>query len=158
MSTTPDDRNAEPPLARVVGVRRTYGEVIALDDVCLDLPRGELVGLLVPNGAGKSTLIGLLCGQRKPSSGRVEIFGGDPRSAANRVRLGMTPQETGLPPTLKAAEVLSFVAAHYPDPIPPARCSSGSVFPARRTTRPARCPEVSSADSRSRSPSWAARN
>lgn len=117
MTNAQSDSPAKPPLARVVGVGRTYGEVIALDDVSLDLPRGELLGLLGPNGAGKSTLIGLLCGQRKPSSGRVEIFGGDPRAAANRVRLGMTPQETGLPPTLKVAEVLTFVASHYPDPM-----------------------------------------
>jgi len=119
MTSQTHDQDSEPPLARVLAVRRTYGDVVALDDVSLDLGRGELLGLLGPNGAGKSTLIGLLCGQRKPSSGRVEIFGGDPRSASSRTRLGMTPQETGLPPTLKVAEVLSFVAAHYPDPIAP---------------------------------------
>jgi len=117
MDVDPTDRTEQAPLARVIEVRRSYGAVIALDGVSLDLPRGGLVGLLGPNGAGKSTLIGLLSGQRKPSSGRVEIFGGDPRTASNRVRLGMTPQETGLPPTLKVKEVLSFVAAHYPDPM-----------------------------------------
>ena len=117
MNTQPVEHVPEPPLARMLAVRRTYGDVIALDNVSLDLARGELVGLLGPNGAGKSTLIGLLSGQRKPSSGRVEIFGGDPRTASNRVRLGMTPQETWLPPTLKVNEVLSFVAAHYPDPV-----------------------------------------
>ncbi len=67
-------------MARVHAARRTYGEVVALDNVSLDLARGELLGLLGPNGAGKSTLIGLLCGQRQPSSGRVEIFGGGPRT------------------------------------------------------------------------------
>ncbi len=55
------------------------------------------IGVLGPNGAGKSTLISLLCGQRKPSSGRVEIFGGDPRVAANRARLGMTRRRPGSP-------------------------------------------------------------
>ncbi len=117
MSTPQTHPDAVQPLARVAGVRRTFGDVVALDDVSIDLARGELVGLLGPNGAGKSTLISLWCGQRRPSSGRVEIFGGDPRNAANRVRLGMTPQETGLPPTLKVNEVLRFVAAHYPDPM-----------------------------------------
>lgn len=123
MSTEPGDRTAESPLARALDARRTYGDVVALDNVSLDIPRGELLGLLGPNGAGKSTLIGLLCGQRKTSSGQVEIFGGDPRTASNRVRLGMTPQETGLPPTLKVNEVLSFVASHYPDPM-----STGSLL------------------------------
>lgn len=117
VTTELNARTTAAPIARVIGVRRTYGEVVALDDVSLDLPRGGLVGLLGPNGAGKSTLIGLLSGQRKPSSGRVEIFGGAPRAAVNRVGLGMTPQETGLPPTLRVGEVLRFVAGHYPDPM-----------------------------------------
>jgi len=117
MTGDPTDLKAEPPIARLLDVSRTFGNVIALDHVSVDLRRGELVGLLGPNGAGKSTLISLLCGQRKPSAGRVEIFSGDPRTAKNRVRLGMTPQETGLPPTLRVGEVLNFVASHYPDPM-----------------------------------------
>lgn len=117
MTSQQKHHDPEPPLARALAVRRTFGDVVALDDVSLDLARGELVALLGPNGAGKSTLISLLSGQRKPSSGRVEIFGGDPRVAASRLRLGMTPQETGLPPTLKVREVLGFVAAHYPHPM-----------------------------------------
>ncbi len=117
MTGDPTDLKAEPPIARLLDVSRTFGNVLALDHVSVDLRRGELVGLLGPNGAGKSTLISLLCGQRKPSAGRVEIFSGDPRTAKNRVRLGMTPQETGLPPTLRVGEVLNFVASHYPDPM-----------------------------------------
>ncbi len=117
MTGDPTDLKAEPPIARLLDVSRTFGNVVALDHVSVDLRRGELVGLLGPNGAGKSTLISLLCGQRKPSAGRVEIFSGDPRTAKNRVRLGMTPQETGLPPTLRVGEVLNFVASHYPDPM-----------------------------------------
>jgi len=117
MTGDPTDLKAEPPIARLLDVSRTFGNVLALDHVSVDLRRGELVGLLGPNGAGKSTLISLLCGQRKPSAGRVEMFSGDPRTAKNRVRLGMTPQETGLPPTLRVGEVLNFVASHYPDPM-----------------------------------------
>ncbi|GAA4544448.1 ATP-binding cassette domain-containing protein [Pseudonocardia xishanensis] len=52
---------------------------------------GELVGMLGPNGAGKSTLISLLVGLRKPDAGRVTLFGGDPRVAANRRLLGTPP-------------------------------------------------------------------
>ncbi|PZG14355.1 ABC transporter ATP-binding protein [Micromonospora craterilacus] len=105
-------------LARADRVSRRYGDVLALDQVDLEVRAGELVGLLGPNGAGKSTLINLLVGLRRPTSGRVELFGGDPRDPASRRQIGVTPQETGLPGTLRVGEVVDFVSAHYPDPIP----------------------------------------
>lgn len=107
-------------LARTVDVTRRYGDQVALDGVSLDIPAGGIVGLLGPNGAGKSTLINLLVGLRRPTSGTVELFGGDPRDPANRRRIGVTPQETGLPTTLRVREVVAFVGAHYADPIPAA--------------------------------------
>jgi ABC-2 type transport system ATP-binding protein len=108
-------------LASWRGVTRRFGSVLALDDVSLEVPAGQLVGLLGPNGAGKSTLISLLLGLRRPDSGSVQLFGGDPREPANRALVGSTPQETALPPTLKVREVLDFVAGHYREPLPTAR-------------------------------------
>ncbi|MGY0004708.1 ABC transporter ATP-binding protein [Micromonospora sp. I033] len=105
-------------LARADQVSRRYGEVLALDRVDLTVRAGELVGLLGPNGAGKSTLLNLLVGLRRPTAGRVELLGGDPRDPASRRQLGVTPQETGLPGTLRVGEVVDFVAAHFPDPVP----------------------------------------
>ena len=105
-------------LARADQASRRYGDVLALDRVDLEVRAGELVGLLGPNGAGKSTLMNLLVGLRRPSSGRVELFGGDPRDPASRRQIGVTPQETGLPGTLRVGEVVDFVSAHYPDPVP----------------------------------------
>ncbi|GII89123.1 ABC transporter ATP-binding protein [Sphaerisporangium siamense] len=102
-------------LARTVEVTRRYGTVTALDRVSLDIRAGELVGLLGPNGAGKSTLVNLFAGLRRPTSGAVELFGGSPRDPARRRGIGVTPQETGLPPTLRVGECVDFVAAHYPD-------------------------------------------
>lgn len=104
-------------LARTVGVTRRYGDVLALDDVTLDVPAGQLLGLLGPNGAGKSTLLQLLAGLRRPTSGRVELLGGDPRDAASRRHLGTTPQETGLPATLTVREAVDVVARHFADPV-----------------------------------------
>ncbi|TCB92836.1 ABC transporter ATP-binding protein [Micromonospora zingiberis] len=105
-------------LARAERVSRRYGDVLALDQVDVEVRAGELVGLLGPNGAGKSTLISLLVGLRRPTSGRVELGGGDPRDPASRRQIGVTPQETGLPGTLRVGEVVDFVSAHYPDPVP----------------------------------------
>jgi len=106
------------PVVLADRVTKRFGEVVALDDVSLAVGAGELVGMLGPNGAGKSTLLSLVSGQRKPDAGTVRLFGGDPRDARSRVSLGITPQETGLPATLKVREVVDFVGGHYPDPVP----------------------------------------
>jgi ABC-2 type transport system ATP-binding protein len=104
-------------LARTVDVTRRYGDALALDRVSLEIRAGELVGLLGPNGAGKTTLLNLLVGLRRPTSGLVEIFGGDPRRPANRRLIGVTPQETGLPPMLLVGECVDYVSAYFDDPI-----------------------------------------
>ncbi|MEV4186614.1 ABC transporter ATP-binding protein [Streptosporangium canum] len=102
-------------LARAIEATRRYGDVLALDRVSLDIRAGELVGLLGPNGAGKSTLINLLVGLRRPTSGTVELFGGSPSDPAVRRRIGVTPQETGLPESLRVGEIVDFVSAHFPE-------------------------------------------
>ena len=102
-------------LARLSGVTRRFGERTALDSVDLAIEPGAIVGLLGPNGAGKTTLISLLQGRRRPTSGTVELFGGDPADPARRTGLGSTPQDTALPDALKVREVVDFVGAHFPD-------------------------------------------
>ncbi|GAB4086922.1 ABC transporter ATP-binding protein [Myceligenerans cantabricum] len=102
----------------VTDVTRTFGDVVALDHVSLEVGPGELVGLLGPNGAGKSTLLSLVSGLRRPDTGTVRLLGQDPTDPAARTTLGMTPQETGLPATLRVGEVVDFVGGHYPDAVP----------------------------------------
>ncbi|WP_410873291.1 ABC transporter ATP-binding protein [Nocardia sp. A7] len=104
-------------LARTRDLTRRYDDKTALDGVSLDIPAGQVLGLLGPNGAGKSTLINVMVGLLRPSSGSVELCGGDPRNEATRRVIGVTPQETGLPETWRVAELVDFVSAHFPDPV-----------------------------------------
>jgi branched-chain amino acid transport system ATP-binding protein len=62
---------------RAAGVSRSYEGARALDEVTLELQRGEVLGLIGPNGAGKSTLVNVLSGFTRPSAGRVELGGAD---------------------------------------------------------------------------------
>lgn len=105
-------------LARTHDLTRRYNDTTALADVSLEIPAGQVLGLLGPNGAGKSTLIKVMTGLLRPSSGSVELCGGDPRDEATRRVIGVTPQETGLPETWRVAELVDFVSAHFPDPVP----------------------------------------
>ena len=54
-----------------------YGNVVALDDVSLDIPANKMIGLIGPDGVGKSTLLGILAGVRKIQTGEVEVLGGN---------------------------------------------------------------------------------
>lgn len=73
---------------RLVGVTHRYGKIIALDNVSLDLPTGQLVGLIGPDGVGKSTLLSLLAGAKKLQTGSIEVLGGPISNAAHRRKVG----------------------------------------------------------------------
>ncbi|SNS29568.1 ABC-2 type transport system ATP-binding protein [Geodermatophilus saharensis] len=69
-------------------LRRTFGSVVAVDDLTTSLPRGGVIGLVGPNGSGKSTLIRMLLGLVRPSAGTAEVLGEpitDPRAYAGQV-------------------------------------------------------------------------
>ena len=80
----------------------------ALDNVDLQIYRGEIFGLLGPNGSGKSTLVKILLGLLFPSSGRAAIFGRDPRNVGVKDRIGYMPEESYLYRYLNAEETLDF--------------------------------------------------
>ena len=104
--------------AELCAVEKSFGSVQALARVDLRVERGEIVALLGPNGAGKSTALNILVGLRRPDRGRAAVFGVDPRRPAARLRLGCTPQETSLPPTLRVTEILELVRSHFRTPPP----------------------------------------
>lgn len=99
-------------------VAKAYGEVRALESVSFSVERDEIVALLGPNGAGKTTALEIALGLRSADVGSVRLFGGSPRSATIRRRLGATPQESGFPDMLRVDEILTFVREHYSDPAP----------------------------------------
>ncbi|MEV0970526.1 ABC transporter ATP-binding protein [Microtetraspora glauca] len=100
------------------GVTRTYGDVLAVDGLDLDIPAGRTVALLGPNGAGKSTTINMLLGLLRPTSGEIKVFGDTPSRAVARGRVGAMLQEGSLIPELTVAETVGFVRGLYPDPLP----------------------------------------
>jgi ABC-2 type transport system ATP-binding protein len=86
----------------VHGLRKAYGDVVALRGVDLDVARGEIVSLLGPNGAGKTTLVSIVAGLRRADAGVVEVDGLDAvkGSAAVRRRIGLAPQDLGIYPVV----------------------------------------------------------
>jgi ABC-2 type transport system ATP-binding protein len=104
--------------AALRAVTKRFGNHLALDAVELEVRIGEVLALLGPNGAGKTTALSLLTGLRRPDSGCVELFGRNPRVPAARSLVGVTPQESGFPPTLRVREIVDLIRAHFPDPAP----------------------------------------
>ena len=100
----------------VENVTKIYeGEVRALDDVNLTVPRGAIFGLLGPNGAGKSTLINILAGLVNKTAGSASIWGfdidRDPRNA--KASIGIVNQEITFDPFFTPAETLDIQAGLY---------------------------------------------
>ncbi len=101
------------PAVEVNEVRKSYGDVVALNGVSLTVEEGEIYGLLGPNGAGKSTLMEIIAGLRTPDSGEVRVLGRDVIKEPKEIRklVGFNPQETLLYDMLTARENLEFVAS-----------------------------------------------
>lgn len=90
------------------GLRKRYGRRTAVDDVSLEVRRGEVVGLLGPNGAGKTTVIKMLLGLVHPDAGAVTLLGRPATDPAARARVGYLPELFRYQPWLSATEVLAL--------------------------------------------------
>lgn len=102
-------------MIEVHGLRKQYGDLIAVDDVTFSAEPGAIFGLLGPNGAGKTTTIGCISGLLKPTSGRVSVMAHDVVSdgPASRRQLGVVPQELALYEELSARENLLYWGGAY---------------------------------------------
>jgi ABC-2 type transport system ATP-binding protein len=106
----------EQAIAKLERASKRYGAVLALDQVTLDLRRGEVFALLGPNGAGKTTAISLLLGLLHPDTGSAQVFGESPQSLAARRRIGAMLQTSGVPDTLTVNELINLFRSYYPRP------------------------------------------
>lgn len=98
------------------GVRKTYGSVVALEGIDLEIPAGQVLGLIGQNGSGKSTLLKILAGLAMPDDGQI-ILDGEPivldsASTAGSFGIGMVHQEQSLIPNLTVAENIFLDKPH----------------------------------------------
>jgi len=94
----------------VRGLRKAYGDRVVVDGLDLDVPAGEIVGLIGANGAGKTTTVECIQGLRKPDAGTLRVLGYDPVTQAGELRplIGSQLQDSALPDRLRVAEAVAL--------------------------------------------------
>ncbi len=105
-----------PPVISVANLRKTYGSLVAVDDVSFTVEEGEIFGLLGPNGAGKTTTMECVEGVRKPDAGTVRVLGHDPGARATDLqnRIGVQLQEAHLQKRIKVWEAVDLWRTLFP--------------------------------------------
>ncbi len=103
------------PALSLSGLRKTFGDVVAVDHLDLEVTRGECFGLLGPNGAGKTTTIEICEGLTPPDAGTVKLLGLNWKTAEKdlRQRIGIQLQETQFPDKLTVAETLRLFRSFF---------------------------------------------
>jgi len=97
-----------PPSLQLVGLRKAFGDFVAVDDLSLEVPAGTIFGLLGPNGAGKSTTIRMIMDIIAPDRGEVRLAG-RPRTREDLERIGYLPEERGLYRKMTVLDHLAFL-------------------------------------------------
>jgi ABC-2 type transport system ATP-binding protein len=97
------------------GVRHTFGDVVALDGLDLEVQRGTVFGLLGPNGAGKTTLVRVLATLLRPTAGRAKVLGHDvvTEPSAVRRRIGLAGQFAAVDQELTGRENVEMIGELY---------------------------------------------
>jgi len=107
---------------RVANLKKSYGDLAAVNDISFDVQRGEVFALLGPNGAGKTTTIEILEGFLRRDQGTVEVLGVDPGDRQHlrwlRDRIGVVLQELAVESFFTVRQVLERNAGFYPHPRP----------------------------------------
>jgi ABC-2 type transport system ATP-binding protein len=99
-------------------LRKTYGNLVAVDDISLSVAEGEIFGILGPNGAGKTTAIECAIGLREPDAGTIRLLGLDPHANRDQVCqvVGVQLQASAFPPKLRVGEILDMYRSFYRHP------------------------------------------
>lgn len=97
-------------MLKVIGVRKEFATIVAVDGVSLEAGRGKILGLLGPNGAGKTTTIRMILNVIRPDSGEL-LFNGHPFSEKIRDRMGYLPEERGLYRKNKVLNTILYFAS-----------------------------------------------
>ena len=94
-------------------LRKTYGSLVAVEDISFQVAEGEIFGLLGRNGAGKTTAVECLQGLRRADSGRIRVLGLDSQTQSEQLRrrIGSQLQESALPDRIKVWEALDLFAS-----------------------------------------------
>src|SRR4029453_10949822 len=107
------ERGASDPMLNVKNLRKTFGSLVAVDDVTFAVNNGELLGLLGPNGAGKTRTVSMIAGLLSADSGEVLVGGSRLAGDTDPVkrRIGLVPQDLGLYEELGGGDNLRFFGA-----------------------------------------------
>ncbi len=103
------------PILSVIELRKTYGDIIAVDNISFNVAKNEIVGLLGPNGAGKTTTINMILGVLEPDSGGITIDGLDIFSRRSQAvsRTNFSASYTPLPGNLTVLQNLMIFGRLY---------------------------------------------
>jgi ABC-2 type transport system ATP-binding protein len=106
------------PAVEIAHLRKTYGALVAVDDVSFSVAEGEIFGILGPNGAGKTTTAECAIGLRSPDSGTIRLMGLDPHADADKIHeiVGVQLQASALPAKLRVGEILAMYRSFYHEP------------------------------------------
>jgi ABC-2 type transport system ATP-binding protein len=98
---------------QIDGLTKSYGDVVAVDDLSLVVRRGEIFGILGPNGSGKTTTVKMMLGMLDPDGGSIRVNGIDPvvDSRAVKARLGYVSEEAVLYSSMNARDIFELVAS-----------------------------------------------
>jgi len=113
---SPGAQNADDEYAiKVENLKKVFGDHVAVDDVSLEIKKGEIFGFLGPNGAGKSTTIRMLCGLLQPTGGSGRVAGYDLLTEPEKIKkvIGYMSQHFGLYSDLTVEENIDFYSGIY---------------------------------------------